>query len=251
MTNLKQKLASGEPVLGTFFKTPSPMLCEVITQTDIDMVCLDAEHSPFDRLTLDQCIFALRAGGLPSVVRVPALAAEHILNALDCGATGIVAPHVITAEDAHLAATQSHFGQARGFAGSTRAAGYTGKSMATHMKDSQHDTVVIAQIEDKEALDNLDDIFATPGIDCFFIGRSDLTVSLGYDDPSHPDVVSAVEAICAKGKEANVRLGTFTANIEEIPLWRAQNVSLFILASDHSFMLQGARSFSKKVRSYF
>ena len=81
-----------------------------------------------------------------------------------------------------------------------RAAGYTSKSMAKHMKDSQHDTVVIAQIEDKEALDNLDDIFATPGIDCFFIRRSDLTVSLGYDDPSHPDVVSAVEAICAKGK---------------------------------------------------
>ena len=251
MINLKQKLASGEPVLGTFLKTPSPMLCEVITQTDIDMICLDAEHSPFDRTTLDHCIFALRAGGMPSVVRVPALAAEHFLNALDCGATGIVAPHVITAEDAHLAAAQSHFGQGRGFAGSTRAAGYTSKSMATHMKDSQSDTVVIAQIEDKEALDHLDDIFATAGIDCFFIGRSDLTISLGYDDPSHPDVVSVVEAICAKGKEANVRLGTFTANIEEIPSWRVQNVSLFILASDHNFILQGARSFSEKVRSYF
>ncbi len=81
MINLKQKLASGEPVLGTFFKTPSPMLCEVITQTDIDMICLDAEHSPFDRTTLDHCIFALRAGGMPSVVRVPALATEHFLNA--------------------------------------------------------------------------------------------------------------------------------------------------------------------------
>ena len=238
-------------MLGTFFKTPSPMLCEVISQTDIDMVCLDAEHSPFDRLTLDQCIFALRAGGMPSVVRVQALEAEHILNALDCGATGIVAPHIITAEDAHLAATRSQFGQGRGFAGSTRAAGYTSKSIAAHMKHSQNETVVIAQIEDKEALDNLEDIFATPGIDCFFIGRSDLTVSLGYNDPSHPEVVSAVEAICAKGKEANVRLGTFTANIEEIPSWRAQNVSLFILASDHSFMLQGARTFSEKVRAYF
>ena len=98
---------------------------------------------------------------------------------------------------------------------------------------------------------NLEDIFATPGIDCFFIGRSDLTVSLGYNDPSHPDVVSAVEAICAKGKEANLRLGTFTANIEERPSWRAQHVSLFILASDHGFMLQGARTFSEKVRAYF
>ena len=123
--------------------------------------------------------------------------------------------------------------------------------MVAHRKCSRDESVVIAQREDKEALDNLEDIFATPGIDCFFIGRSDLTVSLGYNDPSHPDVVSAVEAICAKGKEANVRLGTFTANIEEIPSWRAQNVSLFILASDHGFMLQGARTFSEKVRAYF
>ena len=91
--SLKQRLAAGEPLLGTFFKTPSPMLCEVIAQTDIDFVCLDAEHSPFDRLTLDQGVFALRAGNMPGVVRVPALSGEPILNALDCGATGVVVPH--------------------------------------------------------------------------------------------------------------------------------------------------------------
>ena len=44
MSGLKQRLAAGEPLLGTFFKTPSPMLCEVIARTDIDLVCLDVEH---------------------------------------------------------------------------------------------------------------------------------------------------------------------------------------------------------------
>ncbi|MGB1464565.1 MAG: aldolase/citrate lyase family protein, partial [Parvibaculales bacterium] len=134
--SLKQRLAAGEPLLGTFFKTPSPMLCEVIAQTDIDFVCLDAEHSPFDRLTLDQCLFALRAGNMPGVVRVPALSGEPILNALDCGATGVVVPHVITADDAGFAARSAQFGQGRGFAGSTRAAGYMSKNMATHLSNS-------------------------------------------------------------------------------------------------------------------
>ena len=249
--SLKQRLAAGEPLLGTFFKTPSPMLCEVIAQTDIDFVCLDAEHSPFDRLTLDQCLFALRAGNMPGVVRVPALSGEPILNALDCGATGVVVPHVITADDAGFAARSAQFGQGRGFAGSTRAAGYMSKNMATHLSNSAAETVVIAQIEDKEALDNLDAIFATPGIDCFFIGRSDLTVSLGYDNPGHADVVATVEAICDKAKAADVRVGMFTANIEEIPSWREKGVSLFILSSDHSFMLQGAQAFSQKVRTLF
>ena len=125
------------------------------------------------------------------------------------------------------------------------------KNMATHLSDSAAETVVIAQIEDKEALDNLDAIFATPGIDCFFIGRSDLTVSLGYDNPGHADVVAAVEAICDKAKAAGVRVGMFTANIDEIPSWREKGVSLFILSSDHSFMLQGAQAFSQKVRTLF
>ena len=251
MSGLKQRLAAGEPLLGTFFKTPSPMLCEVIAQTDIDLVCLDVEHSPFDRMTLDQCLFALRTGNMPSVVRVPALSGEHVLNALDCGATGVVTPHVITAEDAAFAARSAQFGQGRGFAGSTRAAGYMIKNMARHLADSADETVVIAQIEDKEALDNLDAIFATPGIDCFFVGRSDLTVSLGHHDPSHVDVVAAVEAICDKAKAANVRVGMFTANIDEIPSWRERGVSLFILSSDHGFMLQGARAFAEKVRTLF
>ena len=249
--NLKQRLAAGVPLLGTFFKTPSPMLCEVITQTDIDLVCLDAEHSPFDRMTLDQCLFALRAGNMPAVVRVPALTGEHILNALDCGAVGVVAPHIVTGEDAVLAARSAQFGQGRGFAGSTRAAGYMSKNMPTHLSDSAAETIVIAQIEDKEALDNLDAIFATPGIDCFFIGRSDMTVSLGYDNPGHADVVAAVNAICEKAEAANVRIGMFTANIDEIPSWRKMGVSLFILSSDHSFMLQGAQVFSQKVRALF
>ncbi len=249
--SLKQRLGAGKPLLGTFFKTPSPMLCEVIAQTDIDFVCLDAEHSPFDRIILDQCLFALRAGNMPAVVRVPALSGEHVLNALDCGATGVVVPHVITAEDAGFAARSAQFGQGRGFAGSTRAAGYMSKNMATHLSDSAAETVVIAQIEDKEAMDNLDAIFATPGIDCFFIGRSDLTVSLGYDNPGHADLVATVEAICDKGKAADVRVGMFTANIDEIPSWREKGVSLFILSSDHSFMLQGAQAFTKKVRTLF
>ena len=153
---------------GRFSKRRRQCFAEVIAQTDIDLVCLDAEHSPFDRMTLDQCLFALRAGNMPAVVRVPALSGEHILNALDCGATGVVAPHVITADDAGFAARSAQFGQGRGFAGSTRAAGYMSKNMATHLSDSAAETVVIAQIEDKEALDNLDAIFATPGIDCFY-----------------------------------------------------------------------------------
>ena len=249
--NLKQKLASGVPLLGTFLKTPSPMVCEVLARTNVDLVCIDAEHAPFDRADINACVHAFQAVEMPCIVRIPATNAEHILNALDCGANGILAPHIVDAASAKHIVNKSQYGKGRGFAGSSRAAGYTTKSMAEHKADSNATTVVIAQIEDREALDDLDAIFAIPGIDCFFIGRADLTISMGLDNPKDRRVIEVVEDICRRGAAAGQRIGMFTGNIEEIPQWRELGVSLFLLSSDHSFLLQGAAAFTKNVREYF
>ena len=249
--NFKQKLASGGPLIGTFLKTPSPMVCELLGRTDLDVICIDAEHSPFDRMAIDQCILALQSVGMPSVVRIPATSAEHILNALDCGADGIVAPHIITKTDADFIAKKSQFVMGRGYAGSTRAAGYMAKNMQTHKIDSATKTTVIAQIEDVEALDNLDEILATDGIDCFFIGRSDLTISLGLENPNDPKVIGIVEDICKRAEKAGKCTGMFTGNLDEIAHWRALGASLFLLGSDHSFMLGGAKTLTENVRAQF
>ncbi|MEM6898844.1 MAG: aldolase/citrate lyase family protein [Pseudomonadota bacterium] len=249
--SLKQSLRDKTPLIGTFIKTPSAMICEVMGRSDLDVICLDAEHSPFDRRDVNDCILALEHVGKPSLVRVPANRPEYILNALDCGASGVLVPHVITGEDAAALAENAHFGTGRGYAGSTRAAGYGARKMAEHKAKSAESTVVIAQIEDAEALDHLDDIFAVGGIDAFFIGRADLSVSLGTEGPNDAAVIEAVEAICAKGQEAGVCIGMFTANLDELPKWRALGASLFLLGSDHSFMLKGAAELTVKVRSYF
>ena len=249
--SLKQKLRDQTPLVGTFLKTPSAMLCEVLGRSDLDLICLDAEHSPFDRGDINDCVLALQHVGKPSLVRVPANRPEHILNALDCGATGVLVPHVITGEDAESLAGNAHFGTGRGYAGSTRAAGYGARNMAEHKARSAEETVVIAQIEDAEALDNLDAIFAASTIDAFFIGRADLSVSLGADGPNDPRVIEAVEAICAKGREAGVTIGMFTGNLDELPKWRAAGASLFLLGSDHGFMLTGAAHMTAQVRSHF
>ena len=240
-STLKTRLARREPLIGTFIKTPSPMLCEVLGKTRMDVVCLDAEHSPFDRLQLDQCLHALRAESMPALVRLPGAAPEHLLNALDCGATGVVIPHVTSPEMAAGVARAAHFGPGgRGYAGSTRAAGYTTRPMARHLSDSAASTVVVAQIEDLEALEAIDDIAAVEGIDCLFVGRIDLTVALGADSPNAPEVLAAVERICRAGSEAGRPVGMFVGDEAEVPRWREQGASLFLLSSDHGLLLQGA-----------
>jgi 2-keto-3-deoxy-L-rhamnonate aldolase RhmA len=246
---LKQRLANRDLLVGTFLKTPSPIVCEVLARTDLDLVCIDAEHAPFDRRDIDACLLALSAGAKPGLVRIPSSAPEHILNALDCGADGVLCPHILSAEHAAGVAAASHYGAGRGFAGSSRSAGYTSKSMAQHLAASRDRTVVIGQIEDREALESLDSIFAQPNIDAFFIGRADLTVSLGLNDPNDAGVLNAVEHIARKGIEAGQVMGMFTANLDEIPRWRSLGVSLFILGSDHGFLLSGAAAMTSRVRT--
>ncbi len=241
--NFKQRLVAGEPLLGTFLKTPHPHVVEVLATAGLDCICIDAEHAPFDRAAIDLCVMAARAGGVPAIVR-PASAAPHeLLNALDCGADGVVVPHIRSAEEAAALARVAHYGPGgRGFAGSTRAAGYGLVPIADHLAASAARTAVIAQIEDAEALDCIDAIAAVEGINALFVGRIDLTISLGCASPDDPRVVAAVDAIVAACRRAGRASGMFLSRTSDVPQWRKKGVSLFLLASDHNFIRSGARA---------
>ena len=245
---MKQRLAAGESIIGTFVKTPSPIIVEVLGLTKLDCLCLDAEHAPFDRGTLDSCILAARAASLEVLVRVPSSAPEHILNALDCGATGVLIPHVRSAEQARACVRASHFGPGgRGYAGSTRAAAYTTNTMGRYKSESALRTVVIAQIEDPEAVADIEAIAAVEGLDAIFIGRVDLTVAYGAETLDDPRVVAAVEAVCAAGQRAGKPVGMFVARPSEVPPWRARGATLFLLGSDHGFLLNGAAALLRDI----
>ena len=247
--SFRQRLLAGDLLMGTYLKTPSLIVSEVLGLTKLDAVCIDAEHAPFDRSDLDACIFALRAKNMPSLVRVPSGAPAELLNALDCGATGVVVPHVCSAEEADAVARAAHFGRdGRGYAGSTRVAGYTTKAMAAHKEDSGLSTTVIAQIEDVEAVESIGEISAVEGIDCLFVGRIDLTIALGAESPNDPVVVEAVEEVCAVGRAAGKPVGMFVPKVEEVEKWRKKGANLFLLSSDHAFILQGANNLLEGVR---
>jgi 2-keto-3-deoxy-L-rhamnonate aldolase RhmA len=239
--SLKQRLASGGPVVGTFVKTPSPIVVEVLALSALDCLCLDAEHAPFDRGAIDGCIMAARAGGMDVLVRTASAAPAEILNALDCGATGVVLPHIRSAAEAEAAVAASRYGAGgRGYAGSSRAAGYTGRSMAEHLAASAAQTVLVLQIEDVEAVRDIDAIARVPGVDALFIGRVDLTVALGASSQDDPRVLEAVEAVCAAGRRNGRTVGMFLSRPEDAAAWRDKGASLFLLGSDHSFLLSGA-----------
>ena len=248
--SLKDRLNARELIVGTFIKTPSPNVVEVLGLTALDCLCLDAEHAPFDRVSLDGCILAARAHGMDVLVRVPSAAPEHILNALDLGATGIVVPHVRSAEEAQALVRAAHYGAGgRGFAGSSRASNYSQISMAQHQANSRERTVIIAQIEDPEAVEDIDAIAQVGGIDALFVGRVDLTVAYGAESLDDARVVAAVERVCSAGQAYKRTVGMYLARPADVPLWQEKGASLFLLGSDHAFLLSGAAALLEQIKS--
>jgi 2-keto-3-deoxy-L-rhamnonate aldolase RhmA len=250
-TEFRRRLLAHELLIGTFVKTPHPCVIELLGSSPLDCACLDAEHAPFDRSTLDVGLLAGRAANLPVLVRIPRAHPADILNALDLGAAGVVIPHVASAEDAQAVARAARYGPGvgRGYAGSTRAAGYGSRSMSDVIDDANRNVVVIAQIEDAAALEHLDAIAGVEGIDALFIGRMDLTVSLGARSPNDEQVINAVQAVCASARRHSRAVGMFTPTVEEARRWTAEGASLFLLASDQQWIVQGARELVAALRA--
>jgi 2-keto-3-deoxy-L-rhamnonate aldolase RhmA len=240
---LKQRLAGGETLWGSFLKTPSPILVEVFASAGLDVLCLDAEHAPFDRTAIDLCTMAARAAGLALLVRTPTSAHEHILNALDCGADGVLLPHIRSADEARAAVAATHYGRGgRGYAGSSRAALYGGSTIPDHLLASAERSVAIVQIEDVEAVEAVEDIAAVSGLDALFVGRIDLTVAFGQTDPDAPVVVEAVDRILAAGQASGVPVGMFVPRDAHVAAWKAKGAKLFLQGSDHAFMRAGSKA---------
>ncbi|MEO6185592.1 MAG: aldolase/citrate lyase family protein [Steroidobacteraceae bacterium] len=239
----RQRLRAGALLLGTFIKTPVTHPVEIIGSLGFDFVVVDQEHAPFDRVTLDALILAGRAAGVAVLVRVAAGEARDILPPLDCGAQGVLVPHVSSAVIARgIAAEARYAGGRRGFTNSSRAGRYGAAGFQEHVAACDAQTAVIAMVEDLAALDVLDEIGAVAGLDAFFIGRGDLSIALGVDRPSAPEVVRATGKIAAAGRAAGKALCAHVDRIDspDVAWLRTLGVSAFIVASDHGFLRRAA-----------
>jgi 4-hydroxy-2-oxoheptanedioate aldolase len=128
---------------------------------------------------------------MASLVRVNKLDEAQILRALDQGASAVMVPHVITLEDAKLAASACKYPPSgiRGVAGSRRAYG-----VDDYFLKANEEVQCIALIEDFEAIKNLPELTKVDGIDIFYVAPSDMAASMGHvGNPTHPEVQDAIK----------------------------------------------------------
>ncbi len=242
-------MLDGEMLAGTFVKTPDVTVIEVLAQSGLDFIVLDLEHAGIDRGQMDACLAVARALDFPTLVRVSAGTPQDILQALDAGGVGVVVPHVYSVEKAQEVARAAHFGRGgRGYAGSSRWAGFASRTMADVLaQDAQ--TIVIAQIEEPEGVDATAAIAAVDGIDALFVGPADISVSYGHTDLGSDDLQHALAVVGQATKAARKSFVTWVADAAKAADWARHGVTVFVLASEHTWIRVGASEAAKGVHA--
>jgi len=215
--NLKTKLgAAARPVFGAFLGLPVPALVEVIGRSGFDFVILDGEHGTFSAESLEECLRAAGAVGLPAIVRTPDGNPVHIQAALDAGALGVQVPSVADAAQARLIADASRFppNGTRGFGSTTRAAAYGFTPRAQVVRTAAEETLVVVQVETRKGVEHLDEILAVDGVDLVFLGTSDLSLDYGYASPSDPAMMPLLRQIIATVRRAGKHCGVHLADLK-------------------------------------
>lgn len=238
---LRARMRRRESLVGSFVKTPHPLAVEVMSGVGLDFLVLDAEHAPFDRAAIDACILAGLAWGCPVMVRVPVAEPDWIMHALDCGAAGLFVPHVADKAAAQRLAALASFAPngKRGFSPSVRAGNYGRRGLRRHLQAAREDFALVCQIEEPAAIDAAAGIAAVEGVDAVFIGPADLAVAAGLDDMAHPDAVM----LCERGLKAahgQAAAAIYVSDLAEARRWRQAGASIFLVGSDHTFLLAGA-----------
>lgn len=246
----RSRLSAGELQVGTFIKTPTGHATEILGDLGFDFVVIDAEHAPFDRGTIDQVLLATRAAGIAGIVRVPGGSEADMLSALDCGAAGVLVPHVTSAAMAQRIVEACHFrGGHRGFSPSGRAGRYGGTSMWDYVDSCDALSTVIGMIEDPEAVEAVDEIVAVEGLDAVFAGRGDLMVAMNIKSPMADELARATEVIVKAAMAVGKPVIAMTPGGKDAEWLGSLGVSGFIIASDQGFMRQAAAGALKEMRA--
>ncbi len=199
------------PAFGCWINLFEPAVGELVGASGYQYALIDMEHSP---VTLDSALPMIRAvqlGGAKAIVRVPDKQTAWIGRLMDMGADGIMVPMVSNAAEAEALAQATVYAPegTRGMAaGIVRATQY-GVNTAEYLQTYRKNFLLVVQIETREAMEQAEQIAAVPGVDCVFIGPSDLAGSLGHrGEPEHKDTRAAIRQISKSVKKVGKPLST-------------------------------------------
>lgn len=204
LNHTKRLLARGEIAVGIGVRQIQSVEIGMMAKAaGFDFIFIDREHSTIEMSRAGEICTAALGQGITPIVRVAGPEPYHCVPLLDCGAQGIVVPHVQTAEDARQLVDIQKLPPigSRSLSRSSAMTGYENMEYKAFGDLANQEGMSIALVEDREGLGNIDAIVAVPHLDAVLIGASDLCADLGlmgkFSDPAAVQACATIIAACA------------------------------------------------------
>jgi 2-keto-3-deoxy-L-rhamnonate aldolase RhmA len=245
---VRRRLATGEPVFAITITIPSAEIAAQAAQLGFDFLWVEMEHSPITLETLRTMVLATKGAPAAVIARVPVNELWTAKRVLDAGAHGVIFPFTSTPELARQAVDACRYppvgrrGSGPGLASLTWPE--TTSETTSYHDSADANVFVIAIVEEARAVEKIDEIAATPGLDALFIGTSDLSFSLGLRGRQNAPLLSeAIAKIVDAAQRHKVPLGRPASTPAQVAEWRKQGFAFFQLTTELGFLRAGARDF--------
>jgi 2-keto-3-deoxy-L-rhamnonate aldolase RhmA len=240
---VKKLLRQGKPAIGVTITVNSVEVAAHAANLGFDFLWIEMEHSPITLETLRNMVLATRGLKAIPFARVPVNELWTAKRVLDAGVLGVIFPFTSTPELARQAAAACKYPPAGRRGSGAGLAAFRWPGPESYYDFADRNVLVIVNIEEAEALGNIDVIASTPGIDVIFIGTSDLSFSLGLrGQQDHPKLHEAVAKIVAAARKHHKILGTPAGNPDQIKKYIDQGFLFFQVGTELGLMAAGARA---------
>jgi len=254
MKSLKAMLRENRVLVGvTTQHVTQPWLARLWKNSGADFVYVEYEHSFMNEADLAGFVLACRMNELPVVAKTPELSRTHIAKLLECGVIGIQLPWTESREQVDRLTSYVKFPPIgiRAAAPGMGNCDYNLQTTGRELIDAgNRETVILAHVETRRGIENLDALLGNPHIDILFLGMYDLSISCGHPGEfSHPEVAKAVEAALAAAKRHGKTAGMYVPDARTAAPWVARGMRFFETASEVDLIDSGAREVVKQFRS--
>jgi 2-keto-3-deoxy-L-rhamnonate aldolase RhmA len=235
-------LREGKPVIGATLTVASPEIAAQVSNLGFDFLWIEMEHSPITLETARNMILATRGLKAVPFVRVPVNELWTAKRALDAGALGVIFPFTSTPELARQAVAACKYPPTGRRGSGAGLASFRWPPSQNYYDFSDRNAAVVIVVEEARALDQIDEIASTPGVDVLFIGISDLSFSLGLrGEQDHPKQQEAIRKIVAAAKRNNIPVGRPAMSIDQIQEFMKEGFTFFQGPTDLGLLASGAR----------
>jgi 2-dehydro-3-deoxyglucarate aldolase/4-hydroxy-2-oxoheptanedioate aldolase len=240
----------GTSLLGTWAKLDSLETLEMLALAGFDFIVADAEHAPHTFKSLYRTIVVAQGLGMAALVRLPDATGGDAQRVLDSGADGVLVPRVRSPQHARLAMEPLLFSPrgTRGMGITSRAGRWGQRTIPDYVKAGDERVMRVVQLEDPEALEGVDAILDTDGVNAAFVGMGDLSLVSGRPT-THPENDALVDGLLAACRKRGIPCGTAVGDAEAAKRSQARGFSFVMVGNDASIFGRAASELVRKTKS--